>query len=67
MGRSVSVSLRNYATVFQAKAYAILECVYEIPMNPRPEISALIVRQLCKPYTMPKQCLHRATVPKGIE
>jgi hypothetical protein len=28
---------RKHATVFQAEVYAILDCVYEIQMNVRPE------------------------------
>jgi ribonuclease HI len=33
LGRMLSTSLRKYVTVFQAKIYAILACVYEIQNN----------------------------------
>jgi ribonuclease HI len=35
--RKLSFSLGRYATVFQAEIYAILVCVYEIPLQTRPE------------------------------
>ena len=35
--RRLSFSLGRYATVFQAKIYAILACVYEIQSLDRPE------------------------------
>ena len=38
LGRRLSISLGEYATVFQAGIYAILACAYEIQMNNRPEI-----------------------------
>jgi len=38
LGRRVSISISNYGTAFWAKVYAILECAYEIQMNPRSEM-----------------------------
>jgi len=35
--RRLSFSLSKYATVFQAKIYAILACVHEIQLQNRPE------------------------------
>jgi hypothetical protein len=50
LGRRFSISLRGYATVFQAKIYAILACAYEIQTNVRSLdqrlVSALIVKWL---------------------
>jgi len=44
VGRRLSFSLRRYATVFQAKIYAILACAYEIPQNRAEKyVSALTV------------------------
>jgi len=37
LGRRLSISVGNHATVFQTVFYAILACVYEIQMNARPE------------------------------
>ena len=37
VGKRLSISLWNYATVFQADIYAILTCAYEIQTNARPE------------------------------
>jgi hypothetical protein len=37
VGRRLSFSLGRYATVFQAKIYAILACVYEIQLQNRSE------------------------------
>jgi hypothetical protein len=34
-GRGLSISLSRYSTVFQAKIYAILACVYETQMTTR--------------------------------
>jgi hypothetical protein len=34
---SLSISLWKYATVFQAEIYAILDCVYQIKTQVRPE------------------------------
>jgi len=47
MGRRLTVSLGRHVTVFQAKIYVILACVYKIQMNVRSEQDiTLIVRQL---------------------
>jgi hypothetical protein len=37
MGKRLTISLGRHVTVFQAKIYAILACVYEIQMNARSE------------------------------
>ena len=37
LGRRLSISLAEYATVFQAEIYVILACAHEIQMNNRPE------------------------------
>jgi len=37
LGRRLSISLGEYAAVFQAEIYAILACAYDIQMNNRPE------------------------------
>ena len=37
VGKRLSFSLGRYATVFQAKKYAILACVNEIQFQSRPE------------------------------
>ena len=37
VGRRFSISLRRYATVFQAEVYAISACVHEIQLHGRPE------------------------------
>jgi len=37
LGRRLSISLEEYATVFQAATYTILACAYKIQMNNRPE------------------------------
>jgi len=37
LGIRLSVSLGEYAAVFQAEIYAILACAHEIQMNNRPE------------------------------
>jgi ribonuclease HI len=37
LGRRLSISLGEYAALFQAEMYAILACAYEIQMNNRPE------------------------------
>jgi len=46
--RRLSFSLERYATVFQAKIYAITACVYEIQFQNRSEkyVSGLMVRRL---------------------
>jgi hypothetical protein len=60
LGRRLSIFLGKYATVFQAEVYAILTSVYEIQTLVRPEkyVIALLVRWLCKNFSLPKQCLH---------
>jgi len=37
LGKRLSISLGEHATVFQAAIYAILACAYKIQMNNRPE------------------------------
>jgi hypothetical protein len=48
VGRRLNISLGIYVTVFQAKIFAILACVYKIQFQNRPEkyVSALIFRWL---------------------
>jgi len=60
LGRRLIISLGKDATIFQAEVYAIVACVYEIQTLVRPEKygTALIVRQLCKNFRLPKQRLH---------
>jgi hypothetical protein len=68
LGRRLSISLGEYAAVFQAEIYAILPCAYEIQMNNRPE---KYVFYLIGSFESSAGCqddvLVSATVPKGIE
>jgi hypothetical protein len=57
LGRRLGISVGKYATVLHAEVYVILACVNEIQTLVRPEkyVSfALIVRQLCKNFRLPK-------------
>jgi len=71
MGRRLTISLGRHATVFQAKIYAILACVYEIQMNAGSEHDISI----CADSQMALTALRAAknsvaigmAVPKGAE